>query len=129
MSEIEKLRVRIVRRLFYWKYPPSNDPLAYNLRWEDIPFEGCPSSQLFYDKADAILSDPLIKILLEIYDRVGQDFDRICVKEKDQSLPRISEFKLSRSFLDDNTYTFCKSIQQDMLKDGWVRVEPKEEER
>ena len=47
----QKLVENIAIHFFYKKYPPSNDPLAYNFRWGDIPFDGCPSSKPFYTEA------------------------------------------------------------------------------
>lgn len=49
-------RERLARFFFFHKYQPSNDALAYNFRWEDIPFDGCPSSKPFYEKADEFLA-------------------------------------------------------------------------
>ena len=50
----------------------------------------------------------------------------LLIKDTDQSLPKISEFQLSRVILEDNILGFCKSIQKDMLtpRDGsvWVKV-------
>ena len=53
---MKEVREEIAQHFFYKKYPPSNDALAYNLRWQDIPFDGCPSSKPFYDEVDDLLS-------------------------------------------------------------------------
>lgn len=56
MDTREQLVEKIAKWFFYKKFPPSNDPLAYNLRWEDIPFDGCESTREFCDKAQELLS-------------------------------------------------------------------------
>jgi len=50
------MREKIAQWFFYRKYEPSSDALAYNLRWEDIPFDGCPSKEPFYKKAAQFLT-------------------------------------------------------------------------
>ena len=106
-TQIEK----IARHLFRKKYPPSNDALAYNLRWEDIPFDGCESSKPFYNSAEQILSfieeDGYVKLaenqslpLCPTQEVVGRhlfDFDRR------KSLPYLQ-------------------AQQDMREQGWRKV-------
>jgi len=52
---LEKFRELLAQELFYKKFAPSNDALAYKLRGDNTPFDSCESKDEFYAEADVLL--------------------------------------------------------------------------
>lgn len=121
----QKIGEGLAQHFFYMKYPPSSDALAYNLRWEDIPFDGCESSKKFYASADVVLSylhskGVVIKIDRELPTNsypFGLDADRVirfnatCKSVRDMEI-----YAMGRE-----DYIFC---QQNMSQAGYEAVVP-----
>jgi len=119
MTKTEEFRKKLAQTFFYQKFTPSSDPLAYNLRWEDIPFDGCESSEEFYRIADIVLAT-CKKAGLKFVDEdaempenpycviSGRTFDNAC---DDWDIPIVIEGSNYRGY----------DIAQQNMK-GWVQV-------
>ena len=111
---IDKVKEEIAQYYFYKKYPPSNDPLAYNFRWRDIPFDGCTSSKPFYDKAEEVINIPIIFKALELYQKALDG--KLVELEENQELPN-----LTKSF--GGTIEKVEKDYSDKMKsEGWRKV-------
>lgn len=116
MTERElRERKRIAQHFFYLKYQPNNDPLAYNLRWEDIPFDGCSTSKPFYEQADKFLA-------------LAQQANYVRLAD-DQSLPRIEFDEIKNTVAKLSADDFAKILtilgiwRDRAFRKGWRKVE------
>ena len=114
----QEIKEGIAAKLFYQKFLPSNEALAYNLRWEDIPFDGCPSREPFLRQAQAVI-DYLSVIGFQLFEPKGE------------KPPVISELQLEEVY--EKAYLkaceFSEKYPTGLSSEHWMPSRPADRQR